>query len=66
LIWDVDFVGIVDFDLGLQLSDFVIHVFWELGTKVLGAIDRFAQGFFLKTDDSDSNNNDGRSTYFFK
>ncbi len=31
-------MGILGLDLGLQLSDFVIHVFWELGAKGLGAI----------------------------
>uniref|UniRef100_I1PCG4 Uncharacterized protein n=1 Tax=Oryza glaberrima TaxID=4538 RepID=I1PCG4_ORYGL len=29
LIWDVNFVGILDFDLGLQLSDFVIHAAFQ-------------------------------------
>ena len=31
-------MGILDFDLGLQLSDFVIHVFWELVAKGWAAI----------------------------
>jgi hypothetical protein len=43
LIWDVDFVEIFYFDLGLQLSNFVIHVFWELGAMGLGAIDSISR-----------------------
>jgi hypothetical protein len=41
LIWDVDFVEIHGFDLGLQLSDFVIHIVWELEAKGLGTIGIF-------------------------
>jgi hypothetical protein len=45
VIWNVDIVTTVRrrFDLGLQLSNFVIHVFWELGAMGLGAIDSISR-----------------------